>query len=74
MRQKEFVPVTKLLVPTFHRPATLHMASGDLAADLNEVRISPYENRSGSAIINKLEFPNSVDHKALNNRALFKAL
>jgi len=43
--QTEFVPVTILLVPTFHRHVTLHMASGDLATDLSEVRISPYENR-----------------------------
>lgn len=70
MHQKEFVPATTLLIPTFHRPAMLHMASGDTAADLNEVRISPYENRSGSTIINKLEIPNSVNHNALDNSSI----
>lgn len=39
-RQTEYDPVTTLLVSAYHRPVTisqmLHMASGDLAADLTE--------------------------------------
>lgn len=57
-----------LLVPTIHRPVMLHMASGDLAADLSEVR---REQTSLDLLsFNKLEFPNSVNNKGLDNSSI----
>lgn len=68
VHQTEFVSATTLLVPTSHRPVTLHMASGDLAADLSEVR---REQTSLDLLsFNKLEFPNSVNNKALDNSSI----
>lgn len=72
--QTESDPVTMLLVSALYRPVNisqmLHMASGDLAADLTEDFTLQEQTSLDLLFFNKLKFPNSVNNKALDNSSI----